>query len=89
MVDRPKSIGQAHRMLIQMEGRIEQLEVGLTTISKMWYDHEYDNSLSCAVVVAKKVLESAGDTCPNCGGDADNGYDRSYPPNPYFCTKCQ
>ena len=26
--------------------------------------------------------------CPNCGGPADNGHDRSIPPNPYFCTKC-
>lgn len=26
--------------------------------------------------------------CPNCGGPADNGHDRCYPPNPYFCTKC-
>jgi len=28
------------------------------------------------------------DECPNCGGPADNGFDRSIPPNPYFCTKC-
>jgi hypothetical protein len=27
-------------------------------------------------------------TCPNCGGPADNGHDRSHPPAPYFCTKC-
>jgi len=26
--------------------------------------------------------------CPNCGGEADNGYDRSYPPSAYWCTKC-
>lgn len=26
--------------------------------------------------------------CPKCGGDADNGYDRCEPPNPYYCTKC-
>jgi hypothetical protein len=26
--------------------------------------------------------------CPKCGGDADNGHDRSIPPIPYFCTKC-
>lgn len=29
------------------------------------------------------------DTCPSCGGPADNGYDRSYPPEPYACTKCE
>ena len=28
-------------------------------------------------------------TCPRCGGVADNGYDRSLPPNPYLCTKCE
>ena len=26
--------------------------------------------------------------CPGCGGEADNGHDRCYPPNPYYCTKC-
>lgn len=29
------------------------------------------------------------DKCPKCGGDADNGYDRCVPPNPYYCTKCE
>lgn len=27
-------------------------------------------------------------TCPNCGGEADNGFSRSVPPSPYWCTKC-
>jgi hypothetical protein len=27
--------------------------------------------------------------CPKCGGEADNGHDRSFPPNPYNCTKCE
>ena len=27
--------------------------------------------------------------CPKCGGFADNGHDREYPPNAYLCTKCQ
>lgn len=28
--------------------------------------------------------------CPNCGGPADNGFDRSWPhPNPYWCTRCE
>ena len=26
--------------------------------------------------------------CPNCGGFADNGHDRCFPPNPYYCSKC-
>ena len=28
-------------------------------------------------------------TCPNCGGPADQGYDRCDPPNPYYCSKCE
>ena len=27
-------------------------------------------------------------TCPRCGGPADNGHDRCLPPSPYLCTKC-
>ena len=36
----------------------------------------------------------AGDTaddlskCPQCGGEADNGHDRCYPPTAYLCSKC-
>lgn len=26
--------------------------------------------------------------CPNCGGEADNGHDRCYPSNTYWCKKC-
>ena len=26
--------------------------------------------------------------CPMCRGPADNGFSRSVPPVPYFCTKC-
>lgn len=28
-------------------------------------------------------------TCPNCGGPADNGFNRYVPPEPYWCTKCE
>lgn len=27
--------------------------------------------------------------CPKCGGYADNGFDRSLPPEPYYCSKCE
>ena len=27
--------------------------------------------------------------CPGCGGYADNGFSRSVPPDPYYCTKCE
>jgi len=26
--------------------------------------------------------------CPQCGGEADNGHDRCYPPTAYHCSKC-
>lgn len=29
------------------------------------------------------------ETCPKCGGIADNGHDRELPPNPYLCSKCE
>ena len=28
------------------------------------------------------------DTCPECGGPANCGSDREYPPNPYVCSEC-
>ena len=39
---------------------------------------------------SREAFDKHLDTCPECGGVADNGYDRSWPePNPYLCTKCQ
>jgi len=26
--------------------------------------------------------------CPTCGREADSGFDRGYPPNPYECRSC-
>jgi hypothetical protein len=37
---------------------------------------------------AQEQAEQDLDTCPGCGGVADNGHDREFPPNPYYCTKC-
>ena len=30
----------------------------------------------------------ADDSCPSCGGPADNGSDRCVPPSPYNCRRC-
>ena len=38
--------------------------------------------------LAEPVQEPDLFHCPKCGGPADNGHDRSIPPNPYFCTRC-
>ena len=56
--------------------RIEELE------AKLAYTAE-------ALARADKALAGVYlSVCPNCGGPADNGHDRAYPPNPYWCTKC-
>jgi hypothetical protein len=36
-----------------------------------------------------KLQEVDLEKCPACGGYADNGFDRCYPPSPYNCTKCE
>lgn len=28
-------------------------------------------------------------TCPSCGGPADNGHSREDPPSVYYCSKCE
>lgn len=33
-------------------------------------------------------IEMDLNTCPQCGGPADNGHDRCIPPSPYWCSKC-
>ncbi len=37
---------------------------------------------------AERVQEPDLSRCPQCNGPADNGHDRSIPPNPYLCTRC-
>ena len=59
------------------------------------YGLGYDVGYSTAVQELKNNTESKDRTidylsmCPMCGGPADNGHDRGYPPNPYVCTKCE
>jgi hypothetical protein len=39
---------------------------------------------------AKEALSRQDlNACPNCGGEADQGHDRCYPPTAYLCSKCQ
>lgn len=44
-----------------------------------------DLQLGSSVTVPQALVAGG---CPNCGGPADNGYDRCDPPNPYWCTRC-
>jgi hypothetical protein len=39
-------------------------------------------------VEAEPAPEPDLEWCPMCGGPADNGHDRCYPPNAYACSKC-
>ena len=43
---------------------------------------------NCGRITLAEQAEQDLDTCPGCGGVADNGHDREFPPNPYYCTKC-
>lgn len=54
--------------------------------------HPHDGTI--AGIEAKQCMIEEMDMvdiskCPKCGGFADNGFDRCYPPNPYNCTKCE
>ena len=48
--------------------------------------HESCDTLRAAL--AQEQTEPNISRCPQCNGPADNGFDRSIPPNPYLCTKC-
>lgn len=41
-----------------------------------------------ACFYCKPTIAQYLDKCPNCGGPADNGHDRSHPPSPYYCKRC-
>ena len=49
----------------------------------------FDASIDAAMKVGAGETAPDLNTCPNCGGEADQGHDREYPPNPYLCSKCQ
>ena len=37
---------------------------------------------------SKDLPEPDLTVCPECGGPADNGFSREFPPLPYVCSKC-
>lgn len=57
---------------------------------------KYHDAIECASAIRARsdtdsgTSETADDLskCPQCGGDADNGHDRCYPPTAYLCSKC-
>jgi hypothetical protein len=52
-----------------------------------YYD-TYAEIEALRAALEEPVQEPDPSRCPQCGGPADNGHDRSIPPSPYFCTKC-
>lgn len=48
-----------------------------------------DNYIDAAMKLGAGGMAPDLNTCPQCGGEADQGHDRECPPNPYLCSKCQ
>jgi hypothetical protein len=46
------------------------------------------DALERRIAGAQERAEPDLSRCPQCNGPADNGHDRSIPPNPYLCTRC-
>ena len=72
--DHIETIDAALELAIKMQGLSEPIE-----IPKEVYHATFSSQPSKPDI----------NTCPECGGVADNGFDRCDPPSPYVCTKCQ
>lgn len=55
-----------------------------------WYGTEIHDQkvLNCEIADLPNLPGRDLTKCPSCGGPADNGHDREFPPNVYACTKC-
>jgi hypothetical protein len=52
-------------------------------------DDNKQRLLQSISALQRYLAESVVDLrCPKCGGEADNGFDREFPPNPYLCKRC-
>lgn len=70
---------------------LEQAETCLGARPTFYQQSKAYDAAVAALAAIRGALEGANsDTCPGCGGEANNGHDRSYPdPAPYLCTACQ
>ena len=76
----------------------EALREALDSVRHPWFLTKEQTAIYGAALAYLEILEddaqptpepeSSIDICPSCGGPADNGFDRGYPPNAYACTKC-
>lgn len=97
LVDMVETVALAISDTIE-EARISQLMIAaraaLSALEAAGYEvrkREPLNEAEAAEIFAENA-RLRGDylnICPGCGGVADNGHDREYPPSPYNCTKCE
>lgn len=78
-----KTLREAATAALEAMDRLHR--TGDTQVFDM-YGCEATEALRAALV--EPVQEPDLSRCPQCGGPADNGHDRSIPPTPYWCTKC-
>jgi len=67
---------------------LEALALWKVDFPSSWAKHDEKAIKDLRTALAEPVQEPDLFHCPKCGGPADNGHDRSFPPSPYFCTKC-
>lgn len=83
-------IADAGKLMLTTE-QAQQIEEALEDIVRVFKFETGTPVEALATIRAARAHEQAEqdlDTCPGCGGVADNGHDREFPPNPYYCTKC-
>lgn len=56
---------------------------------RMLHGDELDAAIDAAMKLGTGDTTPDLNTCPQCGGPADNGHDRCVPPSNYLCSKCQ
>jgi hypothetical protein len=96
-----RELAEAQKIALERGAKVIELQyAAMVYMSTCPADRDTTDAFYRATVALEGVLaspQSARDSeppkvdlskCPKCGGPADNGHDRCYPPNPYYCTKC-
>ena len=67
----------------------EAAQQALEALVAAYQGKDKTGQVTAAITALRAALaEPDLNHCPQCGGPADNGHDRSFPPNPYWCSKC-
>jgi hypothetical protein len=94
MKKNPKPVGIDTEEIYITRKEYEELLVDHVTLETIFkgIDRLIYGSVNNAKAFRKQLKEEKEQdlsTCPNCGGPADNGFNRYVPPSPYWCTKCE